>query len=69
MAVAVPPLTDQKPRSAARTKQRCFNRKIREETEGQQCISNGCLLEDEKNYMFRPLLAIIRFLMRKNCML
>jgi len=32
--MVVLPLTDQKPRSAARTKQRCYKRKIREEKEG-----------------------------------
>ena len=31
----------------------------------QQCISNRCLLEGDRNYMFRPLLAIVRFLIRK----
>ena len=31
--MVVLPVNDQKPRSAARTKQRCFDRKIRAETE------------------------------------
>ena len=35
----------------------------------QQCISTRFLLENDKNYMFRPLLAIIRFLIQKKYML
>jgi len=31
----------------------------------EQCLSNRCLLEGDRNYMFRPLLAIVRFLIRK----
>ena len=31
----------------------------------QQCISNRCLLEGDRNYMLCPLLAIVRFLIRK----
>ena len=30
---------------------------------------NRCLLEDDENYMFRPLLVIFRFLIRKKYML
>jgi len=30
-----------------------------------QCISNRCLLEGDRNYMFRPLLAIVGFLIRR----
>ena len=38
------------------------------------CLKNvyiryRCLLEDDKNYIFRPLLPVSRFLIRKKCML